>query len=184
MLTKTNPKASQIETNLNMGLYPDYVAAVLVGESTSTIFPRMKIEQDDENDAFVYFTASVLVDVRDSEGSLTAEITYEISTGTYSYGLFDYSAPTVSRGELIDPGGWEIDENTYKGPFKTIADLAKSMKADFEAIEARIKAENEAEKEYHEQMKQFNPGSSHKPYPEYCPVCRGDCLYDADPQIL
>jgi|GEM_PF-5357989 len=184
MITNTNPNASQIETNLNMTLYPDYTVAVLVGDSTTAIFPRMKIKQDDENDEFIYFTASVLANQREKDGTLTAEITFEISIGTYSYGLFDYSAPTVSRGELIDPGGWEIDECTYKGPFDTVADLAKSMKADFEAIEARIKAENEAEKEYHEQMKQFNPGSNHRPSPEYCPVCRGDCLYDADPQVL
>ena len=181
---KSNPKANQIETNLNMGFYPDYIAAVLVGDSTKAIFPRMKIVQDDENDAFVYFTASILMDGRDSDGSLTAEITYEISTGTYSYGLFEYSSPTCSRGELIDPGGWEIDERTFKGPFKTMIDLAKSMKADFDANESRIKAENAAEKEYHEQMKQFDQNDRHKPYPEYCPACRGDCLYNATPQVV
>ena len=177
------PNLNQIEVNLNMTLYPEYAAAVLCGDTTNSIFPRMKIIQDDENDEFLYFTASVLVDNRDREGSLVAEITFEVSTGTFSYGLFEYAAPVVSRGELIDPGGWEIDENTFKGPFKTVADLAKSMKADFDANEARIKAENEAEMEYHNQMKQFSLPDHHKPYPEYCPVCGGTCLYDADPEL-
>ena len=137
----------QIETNINMTIYPEYLKAALSGDSLSGIFPRGKVTVDDESDEFIYYELSVLGNKNDKDGSPFAEITFEKSSQSWMYGMLEFSPMTVSRGELIDPGGWDLDTESFKGPFKTLNEMSKALLKTIQDKEAADKAVAESEAE-------------------------------------
>ena len=137
----------QIETSINMTIYPEYLKAALSGDSLSGIFPRGKVTVDDESDEFIYYELSVLGNKNDHEGSPIAEITFEKSSKCWWYGMFEFSPMTVSRGELVDPGGWDLDTESFKGPFAKLDEMSKSLTKTIQDKEAADKAVAESEAE-------------------------------------
>ena len=143
----------QIETNINMTIYPEYLKAALSGDSLSGIFPRGKVTVDDESDEFIYYELSVLGNKNDKDGSPFAEITFEKSSQSWMYGMLEFSPMTVSRGELIDPGGWDLDTESFKGPFKTLNEMSKALLKTIQDKEVEDKAIAESEKQAYEAEK-------------------------------
>ena len=128
----------------NMALNPDFASLRLAGQATGGVFPRWEAVIVDKEEKFIHLDLNAYWRGPDGiEPDPFAEICFEIETQKYSFGLLEYFSPTCHRGELTDPGGWEVREwsDWYEGEEALIAALKQAWDKDLAAQKAEAEAE-------------------------------------------
>lgn len=112
--------------------------------SATGALPCYTVEVIDQDDAFINFDISIHTrSFNGSDPDPFAGVSYEKADGTFFYGFFKYDQPICWRGEISDPGGWDLQE--YVGPFEDVNAMVEAMQAALDEQEKAAKAEAEAE---------------------------------------